>query len=307
MTFNQITYFLAIVGKSNFSHAADEVFISQSSLSKQIKALEIELGVCLFSRDNYKIELTEAGKAFLPFAEKSSKDYLDIMSNLSSFKYMPENTIIKMGVIPISCYISLINKLVTLESKSIHIDLLEREQSELIKMLDRNEIDFAIVRIDYLPIDKYDFVPLAMEEIGVLCSITHRLASKKKLSLKDIKNESFILLNNTSSLNELCIEACKSAGFYPRVNYSSSRHEAVLAMVNNGLGLALLPKSLLDLENSKSLKCIPLDDNIISTIALIRKKNMNINKKIDIFQNIISECFKEYFEENEINRIEDMK
>lgn len=304
MTFDQISYFLAVEKHKNFTHAADEMLISQSSLSKQIKALENELGVILFSRDNYKIELTAAGKLFLPFAINFSRDYLKMMSSLSSFTNTSDSIFtVKLGIIPILCCRNLIGVLTDLESRNqnIHIDLTEREQSELGKMLNKGQIDFAIARADYLSEEDYDFVPLVTEKIGVLCSAKHHLASKRTIGLCELKDESFIFLNDTSSLYRLCIEACNSAGFSPKVNYYSSRHEALLAKANTGLDLTLLPKSLLDLENKKSLKYIPLRDDITSTLALIRKKDMKINKKIINFQNTIRDYFKMYFTNNETN------
>ena len=296
MTLNQIMYFLAIVEQKSFSHAAEKMFISQSSLSKQIKAIENELGVILFSRDNYQIELTDAGKAFLAFATQFSKEYSDMLYVLAPFSNIHKAAFtVQVGTIPVLCYSSLINHLINLESRhqNIHIDFVEREQTELLKMLDRNQIDFIIVRIDYLSPDEYDSIPLAIEELGVVCSAKSHWASKKRVNLRDLENEAFILLNNTSSLYQLCIDACRRAGFIPRVNYTSSRHEALLAMVNTGLGLTLLPQSLLDMENSQKLRFIPLTDNVTSTIALVRKKEMRNNQKNNHFQNIVKEYFKE--------------
>lgn len=296
MDFNQIVYFLAIVEQGSFTNAAYNVFISPSSLSKQIKALEVELGVRLFSRENYKIELTDAGKIFLPFAKKISQEYSNMLSGLTSLNSVNDSIVtVKIGTIPVLCCRSIIDKVANLESKNqnIHIDLLEREQSELIKLLDGNQIDFAIARIDYLSSDDFDFIPLETQEIGAICHINSRFASKMVLSLRELKDEPFLLLNSTSSLHRLCMESCKNAGFSPRINYLSSRHEALLAMINTGSGVTLLPKSLLDPQHKKNLKYIPLKEKIYSTIAIIRKKDMKINKKIINFQTIIRENFAE--------------
>lgn len=302
MNFNQVTYFLAIIEQKNFSHAANEVFISQSSLSKQIKSLEIELGVILFSRESHKIELTEAGEAFLHFAKQFQKEYLNMMSTLSLYKIKDKITYsIKMGTIPILCCHDIIQR-INLESinENINIDLLEREQSELVKMLDRNQIDFAVLRTDYLFPDEYDFIQLVTEKIGIVCSIKHPLATKEKLRLQDLKNESFLLLNNTSSLYNLAVDACKNAGFSPKVNYVTSRHELLLAMVNDKLCLTMLPMSLLDLENRQSLKFIPLEDTIISNIAIVRRKDLKNNKKVQFFESAL----KEYLQDHDLFNIE---
>jgi LysR family transcriptional activator of glutamate synthase operon len=295
MTFNQIMLFLAIVEQKKFSRAAENMFISQSSLSKQIKAIENELGSTLFFRDNHQIELTEAGKTFLPFAIKFLKDYSDMTYNLSFFNNNHKSIFtFRIGTIPVLGYLDLVNQLVNLElnNPNINIDFIEREQSELLKMLDRNQIDFAIVRIDYLPHDYYDFIPLISEDLGVLCSISCHLASKKILDLRDLKSESFVLPNSTSGLYKLYIDAFRNAGFTPKVNYVSSRHEILLSMVNNSLNLTLLPKNLLDLKNSRRIKYIPLNEHITSTIALVRKKETENNQKINTFQTMIKGHFK---------------
>jgi LysR family transcriptional activator of glutamate synthase operon len=295
MTFDQITFFLAIVKQQNFSHAADNMFISQSSLSKQIKAIENELGTSLFSRDTHRIELTEAGKIFLPFAIKFLKDYSDMVYNLSFFSNNQKSIFtIQVGTIPILGYSRLINQLINLElnNQNMHIDFVEREQSELLKMLDRNQIDFAIVRIDYLSPDVYNFFPLVCEDLGILCSVKCPLASKKILDLRDLENESFVLPNSTSGLYKLCIDAFRNAAFTPKVNYVSSRHEVLLAIVNNSTNLTLLPRNLLSLENKQKTRYIPLKQRLTSTIALVRKKETDNNQKINTFQTMIKEHFK---------------
>ncbi len=305
MDFNQIMYFLAIVEQGSFSNAAYNVFISPSSLSKQIKALEVELGVRLFSRENYKIELTEAGNAFLPFAKNITQEYSNMLAGLTSLNNLNDSILtIKIGTIPILCCRSIIDKLANLEYKNqnFHLDLLEREQSELTKLLDSKQIDFAIARIDYLSGESFDFIPLETQEIGVVCPVNSRFSSKLVVGLQDLKNEPLLLLNNTSSLHRLCIESCKNAGFSPKINYLSSRHEALLAMVNTGSGLTLLPRSLLDPQHKKNLIYIPLKEKIYSTIAIIRRKDMKLNKKTESFLAIIRENFTEDQQCNKINK-----
>lgn len=85
MNFDQLKYFLTIVKTGSFSEAADEMFISQSSMSKQIKALEHELGIDLFKREHSKIYLTSAGKKFLDYAQNAIKDHNDIRLYLDEF------------------------------------------------------------------------------------------------------------------------------------------------------------------------------------------------------------------------------
>ena len=86
MEIRQIQYFLSIVETGSFSAAADEHYISQSSLSKVIIALEKELGVPLFDRSKRKVFLTEAGEAFLGHARKLNADYKAMVVELDGYK-----------------------------------------------------------------------------------------------------------------------------------------------------------------------------------------------------------------------------
>jgi LysR family transcriptional activator of glutamate synthase operon len=305
MTLQQIMFFLAIVEHKNFIRAADTMFISQSSLSRQIKAIEDELGVTLFYRNRHQIELTEAGKTFLPFAIKFSKDYFDMVDNLSCFSDIRQSGFtVRVGTIPVLDYSDLIHQLVDLQlnNQNIRIDFVEREQSELLKMLDRNQIDFAIARIDYLSLDDYDLTPLITEKIGVLCSVNHHLASQKILDLHDLEHKFFVLLNGTSGLYKLYIEAFRNVGFTPKVNYECSRHEILLAMVNSSANLTLLPKNLLNLENRRKIKYIPLKQQITSTIGLVRRKAQKNNQKLHTFETIVKDYFKDMRHEGKRRR-----
>ena len=84
MTFEQIKSFLAIVKYNHFTLASQELYISQSSISKHIKSLEKELGVELFNRQHRSVRLTEAGEEFYKFASKSMTNYNNILFFLST-------------------------------------------------------------------------------------------------------------------------------------------------------------------------------------------------------------------------------
>ena len=93
MNLNQLKYFLAIVKTGSFSNAADDMYISQSSMSKQIKALETELGIDLFKREHSKVYLTDIGAEFAKYAESTVKQHNDMLLYLDEFATKKSNTI----------------------------------------------------------------------------------------------------------------------------------------------------------------------------------------------------------------------
>jgi len=100
MTFDHVDYFLSIVEYKSFSRAADELYLSQSSLSKQIKSLENELGKQLFARQGAQIELTSYGKLFWEFAKKVSREYQNFISQLPQDNTVQMYTL-RLGVLPL--------------------------------------------------------------------------------------------------------------------------------------------------------------------------------------------------------------
>ena len=84
MNFAQLQYFIDIISLGTFSEAASKNHISQSSFSKQIKALENELGVSLFAIEHARVTLTDCGKTFFSFAEQAAKSYRDILHTLAA-------------------------------------------------------------------------------------------------------------------------------------------------------------------------------------------------------------------------------
>ena len=100
MNLNQLKYFLAIVKTGSFSNAADDMYISQSSMSKQIKALETELGVTLFNRSGNKITPTEAGSCFYSYALRILDIKNEMHKELTEFETTPIEEV-KFASIPI--------------------------------------------------------------------------------------------------------------------------------------------------------------------------------------------------------------
>ena len=101
MTIAQVKDFLAILEFGGFSAAADEMYISQSSLSKQIKALEAEIGLELFVRSNNKVSLTPAGEIFLKYAQKFNRTYTELMTKMSYLQKDAASETVYFGTLPL--------------------------------------------------------------------------------------------------------------------------------------------------------------------------------------------------------------
>lgn len=292
--YNQIEYFLAIVNSGGFSRAAEAIFISQSSLSKQIKSLEEELGTELFNRKTPGCNLTESGEIFLKYATAVKQQHIELMETLGSGT---KNTLnIKLGALPIMSvgayeFTSVIADFQA-EHLNYNVEYIEKDQRSILSLLNNNELDFAIVRTDDPNLAaKYDILPLCMDEFVLVCSRSHRLSGKKLVTLKELANENFLLLEQKSQIYHICITALTKANVSPKVVYSNTRHNMILEMVAKNIGITIMPKNLA-LSSKFNTKIIKLNDSFYSKVSLIRNKNTKQSKHCLAFWKYIEQRIK---------------
>lgn len=284
MTFEQLEYFLAVVDHKSFTHAAEEVCISQSSLSKHIKAMEDELENKLFIRQASNLSLTPAGEIFFEFARRASREYKNILSQLpeSSASYL---CTLKLGTLPLLLQYNLIDDFSLFHSQNlnIHIDLHEDNQEKLIKMLDNHQLDAAVARIDYLSEEKYDFVCLNVDKLVFVCSRANSMAKLKAISVKDLRQERFVILDPKSDTSRLLLDLCRKNNFVPNVTATISMPNPLIGMIAEDIGISVLPSRMVDLSLHKKVAVVPLADTVHTTLALIKRKTHKMNYGIDRF------------------------
>ena len=277
MTFDHIYYFLMVVECKSFSHAAENLFISQSTLSKQIKSLESELNKQLLVRRGAQIELTASGKLFLQFAKKVTQEYQNLLCQL------PQNnerktSILRIGVLPLLIEYELMDIIsrFQIQHEHIHLILSEDNQLKLINMLDNHQLDVAIAWSDLIPSYKYDFFPIDYDSLCIVCHRNNHIADENSLSIKDIKDEQLAMLNEDSGINHLFYNACIREGFSPSTVFTSNRHSHLLGIIEENTNvLSVFPRKMINLEAYHNIKTIPLRDKIDTTISLIRRKEAN--------------------------------
>ncbi len=276
MEFKQVQYFLKVVETGNFSAAAGELYISQSSLSKQIMALEKELGFSLFDRSKRKIAITPAGKAFLPHARNLNTEYQSMLVDVTPYKTAPTLSIIAIPVIAqykIAAHIAQFKQ----AHPEVQLTLEEREAAAILPALNNHQFDLAFLRDNYLDKTTYNFIEVAQDHFQVILSRQHPLAGKPTLSLAELANENFIMFDKGTIVHELAVDACRAAGFEPRIFYASLRVESILGLVASNSGVALMMKKVFDYHKHPEIVSIPLQQAIPSNLVLawLRQKRLS--------------------------------
>lgn len=276
MTIEQLQYFMAIAKYKNFSVAAEECFISQSSLSKQIKALEAELGeIELFDRNTKKLEITYAGKEFSIFAERILMEYQKLMNNM---KRLSEEhaEILKIGSIPVMDHYGLSDIFFQFQQyySNIRLQIMEANSTPLVEEFKKGKIDVAFMRDNYLPVGNYEVYPLVDDELVLVTSYSHWLAAYDTVDLKRAENEKFLFLGSNTGMYDSCVKACRKAGFAPREQVMDVRSNTLKNLVANGQGVALMMYRSVTYTDDARIKIIKLKDPYIINLSLVVRKGV---------------------------------
>jgi len=280
--FVQLEHFLAVARSKKFSRAAENSYVSQSSLSKQIKALEEELGVELFVRSSAGVSLTPAGEMFLDFAGKTHRDYENILLGLGRYS-AGAHLRVRLGALPLMEAYDLDSALADfqIDNMGTQIDLFEREQTNLLRRLDMDQVDVAIMRTDNLSRDEYDWVTLVRDEIVIVCSIHHPLARAHRIPVGELKDERFVMLDPQSDIYTIFVEECRTEGFFPNVIFMHARHRPLLSAVKRGIGISALPRGLTHVKDEAALCCVPLQHPLYTEIGLVFRKDQKLTPWAD--------------------------
>ena len=283
MTFEQLSYFIAIVENDTFFDAACEMNISQSSLSKQIMKLEKELDLTLFDRTTRSATLTQAGEFFYNEAKQLIEHYKLTLENIQIFKSLHENKL-HIAVLPIQTQYNL-NALFNSfrkENPDIELQITEVEDDRLIEGISKNEYDLIIARETMFDKSQFKTYPLAKDELIVAISSEHKLSQRDKLTFDDIKNENFILMNPYTSIYKLCINKLKENNIDANI-IRTARTESIIGSVAINEGISLLPKSNFEVFHQKNINTISLEPQIALSVVLAKHKKTASNIAIKEF------------------------
>jgi DNA-binding transcriptional LysR family regulator len=286
MELNYINEFITLVETGNYMEAADELFLSQSTLSRHIQSIENDLGVQLFNRTTRKVELNEFGKTFLPFARQIQELKTDYTKALADqLKHV--STTISIGAIPTMIQYHITDILARFQETnpdfSIHIT--EADSSELEKMLLDGRCEFAFIRTGTNEKNEFEMLPYFTDHMVAVFPQNHPLANAESVSLGQLKQESFLFLPKGSMMYSVAMDGCKAAGFSPRIAFTGHRAENIVDLVSRGVGIGLLTRQPLSFIDTQKVSVVDVVPQFNTTISLAYKSDQGLNASARQFLN----------------------
>ncbi|KCZ96619.1 LysR family transcriptional regulator [Hyphomonas polymorpha PS728] len=235
-----IRYFLAVVDSGNFSRAAQRSNVSQPTLSVGIAKLEELIGAALFHRNNRRVNLTEAGTKFLPYARRIEREFNCAAAAVKGIEPSP---VLKLGILN-----TVSSKMVQhavrqmIEADPLQrIELVEGSEREILSSISRGRIDIALTIVKR---GGNRFREEVLFEEGYVAALpkTHPQAGFLSLSADDLAESVMIVRRQCEALSETS-RYFLERGVRPFFAYRSSHDDRALAMVAAGLGVTVTPRS----------------------------------------------------------------
>ena len=257
MEIRQLKYFVRTAQTLNFSEAARSLYVSQSTLSQQIKSLENELGTILFQRDSHSASLTQSGALLLPLAIQTIQDAEACKAQVNDLKEM------LTGELNIGITYSF-NQILTetvknfvKEHPGVKLNIIYRNMEELMEALRHREVDLVLAFKPGQPYNEIESSNLFSDQISVIMRKDHALAGRKSISLEELKRYRIAIpakgLQARNALEEyICVE-------HSDLNVCLEINEAniLLDIVQANNLLTMLSEA--SVRGRDFLKAVPLD------------------------------------------------
>lgn len=256
MNLRDLHYFVVLAQTKHFGEAAKLCFVSQPTLSMQIKKLEEELGVPLFERNNKQVMLTDSGKALVSRAQQVLTQVSE-MKELARAAADPFAGELRLGVIPTLAPYLLPHVMPEIQAAfpKLRVWLVEDKTNRLIDKLSAGQLDAALMAT---PVDFEFSSRILFEEPFYFAAASDApLKNKTEMQIKELVNQPVMLLEEGHCLREQAMAVCQLAKAELRADFTATSLETLRLMVQAGVGVTLLPALAIHDLKPMSIQVLP--------------------------------------------------
>ena len=217
--------FLEVARRGNVSRAAEAIYVSQPTLTARLHALETELGEKLFVRTRQGMRLTDAGRAFLPYAERATQAVKEGREAIAELNSASAGHLVIASAPAVSTYLlpPLLERFAGAHPR-VEVAVRTGHSEEVLQMVLKSEVQLGLGRD--LRHHDIDLIPFYEEELGLMVAPGHHFAERRSVTMADLSGEQLILFDRTSSYYELTQASFASAGLTPRSMFELDNIEA---------------------------------------------------------------------------------
>ncbi len=294
ITLTQLQYIVAVDTYRHFAKAAEKCFVSQPTLSMQIKKLEEDLGVVLFDRSRQPVIPTDIGQKIIDQARNVIKEN----NRISEIIVEHENEVsgsLTIGIIPTlaSTLIPRFFGKFTRKYPQVQLEIRELKTEDILSELHRDILDVGIL-VSPLFEEKLTVVPLFYEEIKIYLNKEHPLQFKSSLNASELSSSDLWLLSSGNCFQSQVINLCstkKQNGSLQNFTYQSGSFETLIKMVDKEGGYTLLPEmTVSDLSDIRSKNVKSFNEFMpLREVSLALARNFTKSKLVKLLEDTIKD------------------
>lgn len=291
MTIKQLSYFLAVVDTGRFTQAAALCRVAQPTLSKQIRSLEEDLGETLVTRGHDNVTPTAAGEALLPLARRIVADSETARMEIAELAGLRKGRL-RLGATPSLCVSVVADVLEVYHGRypGIALHVSEGGSQDLVSDLQRGQLDVALVIDRGVTVADLALTPVLREEL-VVVSAPGWPDLGDHIGIAELAVHPLVVNRLGYELREVTLAACAAAGVTPRIAVEGGEMDAVLRMVERGLGVAIVPS--LVLAGHPTLRATRLDTSGEHAERAWSHRTISLAHRTDVAPTRAAQAFRE--------------
>ncbi|WP_321960186.1 LysR family transcriptional regulator [Paraburkholderia sp. J7] len=259
MELRALRYFIEVVRQQSFTAAAEKLHVTQPTISKMVKALEDETGTQLLLRDARQMVLTDAGRIVYQRGQDVLAAQAQLQAELADLGTLGRGEL-TIGIPPMGGSL-FTPAIATFRQRypKIELKLFEQGSRAIEAALISGELELGGV---LLPVDPalIDVLPIAHELLWLVARRGSRWDNKLAVPLAELAGEPFVFYGESLALNDVVLNACRTAGFVPQVVGRSGHWDLMAALVLAGVGIALLPAPYVRRLDAERFTCLPVSE-----------------------------------------------
>jgi DNA-binding transcriptional LysR family regulator len=275
MELRQIRSFLSVAETLHFGRSAELIHLSQPALSLQIRALEDEVGVRLFERNRRKTVLTAAGLAFRKDAA-AAVSQLDQAIRQARLAAKGKLGLLRIGFISTAGSEIVPNIIRKFKESNPEVEFSLRNilTTDQIQMLASGALDIGFLRLPIGEHPELDVVAVHREPFVLVVPLSHELAKRKRVRLRDVSGQDFVMYERTYApgFHDLIFGMLRDAGIVPNICQTAGQMPTLISLVDSGMGISILPASAVKNSVAAVVACEIADAIPMSDIAIAANK-----------------------------------
>ncbi len=284
----QLRYFEAVDRHRHFTRAAQELHVAQSALSHQVRRLERELGVELLRRTTRSVQPTEAGQLVAARARAVQAELDALRGEVDELRGLVRGRV-TVGAMLFGGELDIPATLARFIARfpDVEVGLQEGAAQGMIDMLHAGSLDVSFA-LELEPPEGLERMELSREELAVATSPDHALAGRGRLPVAALRDQRLIAFRHGSSTRRLLDAALERAGVAPRIALEANDLALVRSLVARGVGLAVLPRSFLELPGP-TISFRPLSPRLQMAVVLWWRRGRRLSPAAQAFVDFVAQ------------------